>query len=35
LDWIAQEEEVRLQEEINKLWDQYTIIIDNANAEQH
>ena len=35
LDWIAQEEEVRLQEDINKLWDQYTIIVDNANAEQH
>ena len=35
LDWITQEEEVRLQEEINKLWDQYTIIVDNANAKQH
>ncbi|MDG2141011.1 MAG: peptidylprolyl isomerase, partial [Gammaproteobacteria bacterium] len=35
LDWITQEEEVRLQEEINKLWEQYTIIVDNTNAEQH
>ena len=35
LDWFTQEEEVRLQEEINKLWDQYTIIVDNANAKQH
>lgn len=35
LDWITQEEEIRLQEKINKLWDQYTIIVDNANAKQH
>ena len=35
LDWITQEEEARLQEEINNLWDQYTIIVDNTNAEEH
>ena len=35
LDWITQEEETRLQEEINKLWDQYTIIVDNTNAKEH
>jgi len=35
LDWITQEEEIRLQEEINKLWDQYTIIVDNTNAKEH
>ena len=35
LDWITQEEEIRLQEEINKLWDQYIIIVDSTNAEEH
>ena len=30
LDWITDEEEVRLQAEIDKLWQQYTIIINDA-----
>jgi len=32
LDWIAEEETQRLQEEIDKLWDRYTILI-NDNSE--
>lgn len=32
LNWIAEEEEILLQEEIDKLWDQYTIIVTN---EEH
>ena len=27
LDWIAEEEESRLQQEIDDLWDQYSIVI--------
>ena len=29
LDWIAEEEEILLQQEVDKLWDQYTIIVAN------
>jgi len=29
LDWISEEEESRLQAEIDKLWDRYTIVISN------
>jgi hypothetical protein len=29
LDWIAEEEEILLQQEVDKLWDQYTIIVTN------
>ncbi len=32
IDWISEKEESRLQEEIDKLWDRYTILI-NATAE--
>ena len=35
LDWIAQEEEIRLQEEVNKLWNRYKIVVNNAKPEQH
>jgi peptidyl-prolyl cis-trans isomerase C len=30
LNWIAEEEDARLQQEIDKLWDRYTIVIKNA-----
>lgn len=33
LDWIAEEEEALLQDEVDKLWEQYTIIIDNGEEE--
>ncbi|MEX0964760.1 MAG: peptidylprolyl isomerase [Pseudohongiellaceae bacterium] len=33
LEWIASEEESRLQEEVDKLWDRYTIVINNDVAE--
>ncbi|HJN96421.1 MAG TPA: peptidyl-prolyl cis-trans isomerase [Gammaproteobacteria bacterium] len=33
LDWIAEEEEGRLQEQVDKLWDEYTIIITEAEQE--
>lgn len=33
LDWISEEEDVRLQEEVDKLWEQYTIIITDAEQE--
>ncbi len=33
LDWIAAEEESRLQQEIDKLWDNYTIVITNSESE--
>ncbi|NKB32208.1 MAG: hypothetical protein GKR91_03840 [Pseudomonadales bacterium] len=33
LDWIADEEEIRLQAEVDKLWDQYTIIVSDAEEE--
>ena len=35
LDWITQEEEVRLQQEVNKLWDRYEIIINDDGSAQH
>lgn len=33
LEWIADEEESRLQQEVDKLWDEYTIIIRDDVAE--
>ena len=33
LDWIAEEEEALLQEEVNKLWDYYTIIVSDGEEE--
>ncbi|MDP6415578.1 MAG: peptidylprolyl isomerase [Gammaproteobacteria bacterium] len=33
LDWIAEEEEVRLQEQVDNLWDEYTIIVTEAEQE--
>jgi hypothetical protein len=33
LEWIAAEEEARLQQEVDRLWDQYTIVINNSEAE--
>ncbi|MDA1371814.1 MAG: peptidyl-prolyl cis-trans isomerase [Proteobacteria bacterium] len=33
LDWISEEEEMRLQEEVDKLWDRYTIIITEAEQD--
>lgn len=33
LDWIATEEEILLQQEIDRLWDQYVIVINN-NAQE-
>ncbi len=33
LDWIAEEEEALLQEEVNKLWDNYTIIVSDGEEE--
>jgi len=35
LDWITQEEEIRLQQEVNKLWDRYEIIINDDGSTQH
>ena len=35
LDWITQEEEIRLQQEVNKLWDRYEIIINDDRSAQH
>lgn len=32
LQWIAAEEEARLQQEVDKLWDKYTIVINNSEA---
>ncbi len=34
LEWIAAEEDLRLQAQINRLWEQYSIRISNAEAEQ-
>ena len=34
LDWITDKEEERLQEQVDRLWDNYTIIINDA-AEEH
>lgn len=33
LEWIAAEEETRLQLEVDKLWDDYTIVIRNSEPE--
>ena len=33
LDWIAEEEEVLLQQEVDKLWDQYTVILSDGEEE--
>ena len=35
LDWIAQEEEIRLQQEVNKLWDRYEIVVNGNESSQH
>tara|TARA_B100000674_G_scaffold134437_1_gene104037 strand:+ start:565 stop:1401 length:837 start_codon:yes stop_codon:yes gene_type:complete len=35
LDWITQEEEIRLQQEVNKLWDRYEIIINDDGSAEH
>ena len=35
LDWIAQEEEIRLQQEVNKLWNRYEIIINDDGSAKH
>jgi hypothetical protein len=33
LDWITAEEETRLQQEVDKLWDEYTIVISNVEPD--
>jgi PPIC-type PPIASE domain len=33
LEWIAAEEEARLQEEVDKLWNEYTIVINRDESE--
>lgn len=33
LEWIAAEEEARLQQEIDRLWDQYTIVINGDESD--
>jgi len=33
LEWIAAEEEARLQQEVDKLWDEYTIVINNNEPD--
>lgn len=33
LEWIAAEEETRLQAEVNRLWERYTIVISDDEAE--
>jgi hypothetical protein len=33
LDWIAEEEESRLQLEVDQLWDQYTVVIRETGQE--
>jgi len=33
LEWIATEEETRLQEEVDKLWNEYTIVISNNEPD--
>lgn len=33
LEWIATEEETRLQQEVDKLWDEYTIVINNNEPD--
>lgn len=33
LEWIAAEEETRLQQEVDKLWNEYTIVINNNEPD--
>jgi len=33
LEWISTEEEARLQQEVDKLWDEYTIVISNNESD--
>lgn len=33
LEWIAAEEETRLQQEVDKLWNEYTIVISNNETD--
>lgn len=33
LEWIAAEEETRLQQEVDKLWNEYTIVISNKEPD--
>jgi hypothetical protein len=33
LEWIAAEEETRLQQEVDKLWNEYTIVIRNSESD--
>jgi hypothetical protein len=33
LEWIAAEEDFRLQTQIDRLWEQYSVRISNAEAE--
>ena len=33
LEWIAAEEETRLQQEVDKLWNEYTIVISNSESD--
>lgn len=33
LEWIAAEEETRLQQEVDKLWNEYTIVISNTEPD--
>jgi len=33
LEWIAAEEEARLQQEVDKLWNEYTIVIRNSESD--
>jgi hypothetical protein len=33
LEWISTEEESRLQQEVDKLWNEYTIVINNSEPD--
>lgn len=33
LEWISAEEEIRLQQEVDKLWNEYTIVINNSEPD--
>jgi hypothetical protein len=33
LEWISTEEESRLQQEVGKLWNEYTIVINNSEPD--
>ena len=35
LDWIAQEEEIRLQQEVDNLWNRYEIVVNDNESSQH